>query len=65
MIAAILQVVAPLVLQIVAAWQQRTGQTRLPTIEELRLDYNAHRAEYIAEGEAWQAAHPRPVPPAA
>jgi len=54
----VLQTFGPLVLQLVSQWQQDHRTSQLPTIEDLRRDYQDLIDSYLAEGAAWRAAHP-------
>lgn len=58
LIAQLLQIFVPLVLQSVADYKQRHGGAE-PTSQQLFDHINANADLYLAEGAAWTAAHPK------
>ena len=53
----LVQVLAPLVIQLVKDYQaEHNGQ--IPTTEELLARLNSNVARYLGEGAEWQATHP-------
>ena len=49
----------PLVLKLIGEWQKTHNTTRVPTIEELKSDYEETIDGYLTEGAAWRAKHPK------
>jgi len=58
----LLEVLGPIVIPLIVRWRQGTPGTDLPTVEQWKAYLLKLRKEeidkIIAEGDAWEAAHP-------
>jgi len=58
LIVALLQVAAPIYLDIIAR-HQAANNGALPTVDQMTATLAANADRYLGEGSAWRAAHPR------